>query len=205
MHTISDYQPSDEPSWLRCRLLTFFATDYYDHIVRTRPTFEHPSIRLVARDDDAVVGLIDVEIFGKSATIDCIAVHPDQQRTGLGTALLHEAIERLPADVGTLDAWTREDVVANRWYRTRGFAEGHRYLHVYKGAQDPTDGFAAPAGLSGPITAFLHAPIAEEERLRATFERVYVCRQYIKDLHRGGHGHVRVHRSACHRVGSPWM
>lgn len=182
MHTIRDYQPSDEASWLRCRLLTFFGTDYYDDIVLARPTFERPAIRLVTHADEMIIGLIDVEVFDEAATINCIAIHPDQQRSGLGTVLLQGAIERLPADVRTLDAWTREDVVANRWYRARGFTEGQRYLHVYKGAEDPGAGFAVPAGLTGPITAFMQAPIAEEERLRAIYKRVYVCRQYIKTL-----------------------
>ena len=36
----------------------------------------------------------------------------------------------LPADVLTLDAWTRENTEANAWYQRSGFAENHRYLHV---------------------------------------------------------------------------
>lgn len=55
MHTIRDYQPSDEASWLRCRLLTFFGTDYYDDIVLARPTFERPAIRLVTHADEMII------------------------------------------------------------------------------------------------------------------------------------------------------
>lgn len=182
MHTIRRYEPSDAPSWLRCRLLSFFDTHYYDDIVTTRPNFDRQAIRLVAADDAMIIGLIDVEIFDGAATIDCIAVHPDHQHDGLGTALLDAATAYLPADVRTLDAWTREDAVANRWYRSRGFAENQRYLHVYKDWDDSRNGFAVPDGLTGPITAFLHAPITEEARLRATYRRVYVCRQYIKPV-----------------------
>ena len=33
-----------------------------------------------------------------------------------------------------------------------------------------------------PVAGFFHADIADEERLRARFERVHVCRQYVRSL-----------------------
>ena len=53
-----------------------------------------------------------------------------------------EALSRLEAArVETLDAWTREDVAANRWYRSHGFSEQYRYLHVYLNDGDDDAGF----------------------------------------------------------------
>ncbi len=109
-------------------------------------------------------------------------MHPDAQRRGLASALLDTALAALPAGVGSIDAWTREDPAANSWYRARGFSERHRYLHVYKSCDEPEDGFRCPEGLTGPVAAFAHAPIELETSMRQRFRRVYVCRQYYREL-----------------------
>jgi ribosomal protein S18 acetylase RimI-like enzyme len=183
---IRHYLPTDERSWLRCRLLSFAETCYYDDVFVTRPTGDDLAVALVAvpdePDGDEVLALIDVTVDGAAATIDSIAVHPDAQRAGLATALLDQALAALPHGVRTIDAWTREDVAANSWYRTRGFAENYRYLHVYKGYDESADGFGTPEGLRGPVTAFLHADIDLEAQLRDRYRRVYVCRQYLRPI-----------------------
>ncbi|MGW6280416.1 GNAT family N-acetyltransferase [Kribbella sp. NPDC055071] len=180
MTEIRDYRDADAPSWLRCRLLSFFATEYYDDVVVDRRVFENPAHRLVAVDNGTVVGLMDVELFTDRATIDVLAVHPDHQRSGLGTQLLAAVLPRL--QVGVLDAWTRGDASANAWYQRSGFTENFRYLHVYKSWQDDADGFETPEGLGKPVTAFMHAPIELEASLRSRFSRVHVCRQYVRVL-----------------------
>lgn len=180
--TIREYEQSDASGWLTCRLLSFFDTSYYDD-VKTEPThFDGPAIRLVAEEGGTIAGLIDVELDDTAATIDSIAVHPDHQRSGLATALLDEAIARLPEGVATIDAWTREDEAANAWYQTRDFTEQYRYLHVYKQWDDADDGWASPPGLGAPVTAFAHAPIDLADDLRARFTRVHVCCQYLRRL-----------------------
>ena len=180
MTEIRDYRDADAASWLRCRLLSFFGTEYYDDVVVDRPRFENRAHRLVAVEDDTVVGLMDVEIFTDRATIDVLAVHPDHQRSGLATQLLNAVIPRLPG--GVLDAWTRGDASANAWYQRSGFTENFRYLHVYKSWQDDADGFETPEGLGKPVTAFMHAPISLEASLRSRFSRVHVCRQDVRQL-----------------------
>jgi len=180
MTEIRDYRDADAASWLRCRLLSFFGTEYYDDVVVDRPVFENPAHRLVAVEGDGVVGVMDVEIFADRATIDVLAVHPDHQRSGLATQLLDAVIPRLQG--GVLDAWTRGDASANAWYQRSGFTENFRYLHVYKSAQDDADGFEAPGALGKPVTAFMHAPISVEASVRARFSRVHVCRQYVRAL-----------------------
>ncbi len=183
---IRTYHPADERSWLRCRLLSFAETCYYDDVYVARPAGDDLGVALVAvtgeSGGDEVLGLIDVTIDGPAATIDSIAVRPDAQRGGLATALLQAALAALPSPVTTLDAWTREDAAANSWYRARGFVENYRYLHVYKSWDEPGDGFATPQGLSAPVTAFMHAAIDSEEQMRQRFRRVYVCRQYLRPI-----------------------
>lgn len=180
---IREYRDDDAKSWLRCRLLSFFATQYYDDVVTERTVFDNASIRIVAEVNGQLVGLLDVEIFGSTATIDVIAVHPDHQRHGIATGLLQAVATELGTrKVSSLDAWTREDVPANEWYRRSGFTEEFRYVHIHKTGRDDADGFQTPQGLSHPLTAFMHAPIELEPMMRARFRRVYVCRQYVKSL-----------------------
>lgn len=188
MFTVRTYQSTDEQDWLRCRLLSFFTTAYHDDVVTARPDEPGLLVRLVAidsegeADGDVLVGLIDVAVDGSAATIDCIAVHPDHHRAGIGSDLLTAARAELPDSVRTLDAWTRDDVAANGWYRSRGFVENYRYLHVYKDHDEPTDGFTVPDGVRGPVKAFLHGELEDEEDLRRRFRRVHICRQYLMDL-----------------------
>ncbi|MEP6842247.1 MAG: N-acetyltransferase [Pseudolysinimonas sp.] len=181
---IRDYGPTDERSWLLTRLLAFFDTTYFDDVKTKKTVLSAPSIEMVATELDRMTGLLDIEIDGHAATIDSIAVHPGAQRSGTGRRLLDEGLRRLSPDVHTLDAWTRDDEGANSWYRTMGFQERQRYLHVYRAdeAADPEDGFTTPDGLSLPVIAFMHAPIEREAEMRAKFARVHVCRQYVMQL-----------------------
>lgn len=182
--TLRAYRRADEPGWLRCRVLAFLGTQYYDDVKPHRTVLAEPSIALVAVSlTGEVIGILDIEIDGNAATIDTVATHPDHQGVGVGSALLREALSRLEAArVETLDAWTREDVAANRWYRNQGFSEEYRYLHVYLNDGDDDAGFTTPDGLSTPVSAFLHGRIEDEARMRARFRRVYVCRQYLRPV-----------------------
>jgi ribosomal protein S18 acetylase RimI-like enzyme len=175
---IREYRPSDEPSWLRCRVLGFLDSAYFDDVKNQKTSFDNPAIEVVAVDDDEVVGVIDVEVFGELATIDTIAVLPSHRRDGVASRLLDAALERLPGTVVQLDAWTREDEAANRWYRAKGFDVRHQYLHVYaEGAP-----FQRTDDLD-PVIVFAHSRgMEDEERLRAEHERVHICQRYVRDL-----------------------
>lgn len=173
MVEVREYRPADERSWLRCRALSFLETAYFDDVKRVKtPQLD---IELVATVAGEVVALMDVEIDGTAATVDTVAVHPDHQRRGLASRLLAIATEQLQAaGVTSLDAWTREDPSANSWYRRSGFTEQFRYLHVYTDS-GVLDGH--------PVAhALMHAPIEQEEQLRGRYDRVYVCRQYLRQL-----------------------
>lgn len=192
---IRPFQPADSESWLRCRVLSFLHTQYYDDVKQVRTVLAEPAIALVATavldqvdqrndlDTGSVLGLLDIEIHGDAATIDTIATHPDEQGRGLATALLQRALALLAErEVATLEAWTREDESANAWYRRNGFAETFRYLHVHLGDDDDATGFETPQGCSRPVTAFVHAPIEREAELRDRFNRVYICRRYVRNV-----------------------
>ena len=133
----------------------------------------------MAVDDGEVVGLVDLTFDDSSATIETIAVHPDRQQTGIATALLTEVLAGLPTTIITIDAWTRDDASANRWYQRHQFVESYRYLHVYANELDiAAAGLTAGHGLR-PVAAFFHAESAEEVAMRERFHRVHVCRQYV--------------------------
>lgn len=182
MHTVREYEASDEREWLLCRLLSFFDSDYYDDVKVAKTQFSNPSLSLVAETDGKITGLIDVEINGGAATIDSLAVHPSGLRQGIASSLLRHALGRLPAEVETLDAWTRETPSANHWYQAAGFRENYRYLHVYVGEDDPRDDFITPPGLSSLQGGFLHSALEHEAAMRSAYKRVYTCRQYLMDI-----------------------
>ena len=181
---IRAYEESDEPSWLRCRLNAFFDTCYYDDVWRARHSdLSDPAdatVDLVAVEDGAVVGILDVSVRGELATIENVCVLPEYRGAGVATRLLREACARLAGSgVRVLDAWTREDEAAIRWYVGRGFAEEFTYLHVYTeycGAR----GMVGEHPPYSPVVVFAHARREHEEQARAEYERVYVCRRMMQ-------------------------
>ncbi|WP_370381163.1 GNAT family N-acetyltransferase [Catenulispora sp. GAS73] len=187
-HTIREYTPDDEKSWLRCRVLGFLDTAFYDSVERVKPPISTPGFELVAVDEDGtVIGILDVSVDGDLATIETVAVHPDHRRHGLGRALLAEATARAAATPATtLDAWTRDDPDTLTWYRAMGFAESDHYLHVYANYYtddaEPKRAIAERRPDLSPMVLFLHAKLAGEEHLRKEFARVHVCRRFAKPL-----------------------
>jgi ribosomal protein S18 acetylase RimI-like enzyme len=183
-----EYTPADEPSWLRCRVLSFLCTAYYDDVARTKPRIPAPGFELVSVDQrDMVVGIMDIAIDGELATIDTVAVHPDHQYRGVGRSLLTHALARSrDQQATTLDAWTRDDADTLRWYRAMGFAESDHYLHVYANyytaPEEPDRAVAGPRPGLRPMMMFLHAKLAEEEQLRREFSRVHICRRFSRAL-----------------------
>ncbi|MEY9910759.1 ribosomal protein S18 acetylase RimI-like enzyme [Catenulispora sp. MAP12-49] len=189
-YTIREYGPGDEGSWLRCRVLSFLSTAYFDDVWRARPRIEAPGFELVAVDEEGTTAaILDVAVDGELATIETVAVHPDHQRRGLGRALLAEAAARAAAaSAATLDAWTRDDPDTLAWYRAMGFAESDHYLHVYANlytdAGEPRRAVPQPRPGLNPVILLLHAKLADEQRMREEFTRVHVCRRFAKPLAR---------------------
>ncbi|WP_062214147.1 GNAT family N-acetyltransferase [Streptomyces sp. NBRC 109706] len=79
-YTVRAYRPADEPSWLRCRVLSFLDTPYYDNVLTAKPATPAPGFSLVAVDEerpagDAVVGCLDLTMAAPAAA-DGIAADP---------------------------------------------------------------------------------------------------------------------------------
>jgi N-acetylglutamate synthase-like GNAT family acetyltransferase len=123
---VRDYQPADEQDWLRCRVLAFLGTAYFDDVMAAKAS-PAAGAELVAVDAGTIVGILDLSADGNLATIDTIAVHPDHQHRGIGTMLLEQACTRAASLGATaIDAWTRDDADTLRWYEARGFRESDR-------------------------------------------------------------------------------
>jgi ribosomal protein S18 acetylase RimI-like enzyme len=182
---IRDYRPADEQAWLRCRVLSFLSTAYFDDVMTAK---QSPAVgaELVAVQDGLVVGILDFSMDGMLATIDTVGVHPDHQRQGIGTQLFDLARTRAAAlGATTLDAYTRDDEATLRWYRARGFTESDHYLHVYANyyanADEPAQAVEARPGLF-PIKVFVHAELEQEAEIRQKFQRVHVCRRFAQPI-----------------------
>lgn len=185
------YEPRDEQGWVRCRVLSFLDTAYFDDVERTKPRYSRPAVELVAEIDGSIAGVIDVELDTEAnevasdperigAVIWTIAVHPDHQRKGVGGALLAATVgEARRLGAAFLEAWTRDDAWVRAWYEKSGFDLVQRYLHVYLDGSDAEDYITAPSSLR-VITAFAHAEHLDE--LPDEPNRVHECVRYVLEL-----------------------
>jgi ribosomal protein S18 acetylase RimI-like enzyme len=194
--TIRPYCAEDEQGWLRCSVLSFLATAYFDSVYRHKPHYEQPAIELVAEIDGVIVGAIDVECETTPDSVCTVcrtdgspvlggmiwhlAVHPDVQRRGIGGRLLREA-RRLATvqGIACFEAWTRDDAGTLCWYESHGFTWVTRYLHVYMDGEETLDDVARCSipGLR-PVKLFAHYTGDDGEAIRARFDRVHDCNCY---------------------------
>lgn len=49
MAAVRTYRPTDEEGWLRCRVLSFLGSAYFDDVRQEKEQYEGPSIELVPR------------------------------------------------------------------------------------------------------------------------------------------------------------
>jgi ribosomal protein S18 acetylase RimI-like enzyme len=187
---IRPYTAADEEGWLRCRVLSFLGSAYFDDVRQEKEHYAGPAIELVADDGGEVVGLIDVECEeepgavcsgrpGLGGMIWHLAVHPDRQRHGVATALLREA-ERLASGRGLVrfEAWTRDDAHVQAWYESRGFVRVDSYLHVYVELDDGLrELFPIAEGLR-PVKLLAHYVGEDRDEIRRRFARVHDCVLY---------------------------
>lgn len=185
------YEPKDETGWLRCRVLSFLDTAYFDNVVREKERYHHPSLELVAEKNNQIVGLIDIE-YEKEPGFICsndklvsgmiwhLAVHPDYQRNGIARRLLNEAIQILAhKNVNRLEAWTRDDFWVNKWYESNGFMKKDTYYHVYlEGKEELNDVLELKMSNLHPVQAFAHYVGDKHAEMKQRFKRVHECNMY---------------------------
>lgn len=191
---IRAYQANDEISWVRCRVLSFLDTAYFDNVLTEKEKYENPAIELVAIEDEQLVGLIDIEYeleertvcsrgVGLGGMIWHIAVHPDYRRKGIARQLLYE-VERIAKEKGLnrLEAWTRDDEWVNTWYEKNAFLNVESYLHVYVEGDEQKGALKTEIPGLHPVHVFAHYVGEDIDTIRKRFKRVHECICYEKKL-----------------------
>lgn len=189
---IRNYQTSDEKGWVRCRVLSFLDTAYYDDVHRFKEKFENPSIELVAVKNDQVVGLIDIEQDtsddkvcseeGMGGMIWHLAVHPDFQGEGIGKALMERAVEEaIKQDLEFLEAWTRDAGNSASWYEKNNYRKVDEYYHLYLSDEDMATTVQPGDDNLQPLYMFAQYTGDNIEQFDA-IERKYKCMCYIRNL-----------------------
>lgn len=193
--TIRPYQPTDEPHWLRCRVLAFLDTAYFDNVLREKERYANPAIELVADAGQRIIGLIDVEceaepgtvcspspdssVTGKAGMIWHLAVHPDYRHRGIGKALLNAVIALAqPFHLQRLEAWSRDDAPALRWYEAQGFEKIESYWHVYLDRDEVDTAISSDISGLKPRHIFAHYRGDDADHLQQRFRRVHRCSRY---------------------------
>jgi len=191
---IREYTEQDEIGWVRCRVLSFLHTAYFDNVLKYKEKYENPAIELVAEFDGKIVGLLDIEYETKERTVCSrgsglggmiwhIAVHPDYFRQGIGTKLLLEGEKRArKLGLNRLEAWTRNDMWVQNWYEKMGFKQVDRYYHVYFEGKEMDDYLHSKLPELRLVHAFTHYVGNDIEQFKDKVSRIHSCVCYEKYL-----------------------
>jgi len=191
---IREYKDTDEIGWVRCRVLSFLHTAYFDNVLNKKEIYENPSIELVAELNGQIVGLIDVEYEKEERTVCSrgeglggmiwhIAVHPDYYRQGIGEQLLQEAEKRaIYFGLNRFEAWTRDDWWVRKWYEKMLFNKVESYYHIYFEGNEMDNRLQTTIPNLHLVNAFTHYVGEEIEQFKTTNKRIHECVCYEKYL-----------------------
>lgn len=146
---IREYKNEDEKGWVRCRVLSFLDTSYYDDVMRHKEVYDNPSLCVVAEEEGKIIGILDAEYENKpgevclfkgglGAMIWTLAVVPEYQRMSVATKMFEYVKKRLiEKKIKHIEVWTQDDEKSNKWYVKQGFIRKNTYLNAFiKGMYD---------------------------------------------------------------------
>ena len=187
---IRPYNSSDEENWLKCRLVSFHDSAYYDDVYTQKPIFDNPSLELVAEIDGKIVGVLDLEKDNKDGTI-CycksglgamvwtIAVLPDYRRFGIASQLILKVVDWAKCkDIDFIEAWTRDDKWVLDWYESVGFSRFHSYWHIYFNGDNAKSLFRSNDKDISPQSVFAHSNKDPKTLDQNKIDRFYKCSGY---------------------------
>lgn len=191
---IREYKNEDEKNWVRCRVLSFLDTAYYDSVFNEKEKYENPSIELIAEQDNIITGILDIELDSSerkvckkdsvpSGMIWHVCVHPDYRRTGIAGRLLKHAEKIcLEKNITRVEAWTRDDKWVREWYLRMGFTIGYSYLHVNLNYEELKKTVQSNVKGMVPINMFAHYDSNDKAVIKQSFKRVNECVMFEKNL-----------------------
>lgn len=187
---IREYRNTDNLEWVRCRVLSFLDSAYFDNVLREKEHYKNPAIELAAEAGGKIVGLIDVEYETEKGAV-CyyanelggviwhLAVLPEYRNEGIATSLLDKAITILKTkDIKKLEAWTRDDKWVNDWYKNKGFNCKESYLHVYTEGKECDEITESKIEKLLICNCFAHYVGENIEDIKKRFKRVHECNFY---------------------------
>lgn len=193
---IRAYKEIDKQSWIRCRVLSFMDSSYFDDVQNFREEYENPVLQLVAVEEDQVVGFLDCE-YEESPGDVCyfkgprggviwhLGVLPEYRQHGLATKMWKAAKEMLAVKgIQRVEVWTQDDEAATNWYVKQGFVFKEAYLNAFmKGsAKDPNMqkllNVEACGEMYGIRNFNFEAPLERKEELAKICYRLHEVRVY---------------------------
>ena len=188
------YNSSDEENWLKCRLVSFHDSAYYDDVYTKKPIFDNPSLELVAEIDGKIIGVLDLEKDNKDdsicycksglgAMVWTIAVLPDYRRFGIASQLILKVVDWAKSkDIDFIEAWTRDDKWVLDWYESVGFSRFHSYWHIYFKGDNAKSLFESNDQDISPQSVFAHSNKDPKTLDQNKIDRFYKCSGYKLDI-----------------------
>jgi len=191
---IRPYDLSDEENWLKCRLVSFYDSAYYDDVYTKKPIFNNSSLELVAEINGKIIGILDLEKDNKNggicyyksgigAMIWSIAILPEYRRFGIASKLVLKAIDWAKTkDVNFIEAWTRDDTWVLNWYESTGFMKIYSYWHIYFKGDNVKSLFKSNDKDISPQSVFAHSDKDPRTLDNNKIDRFYKCFGYKLDI-----------------------
>jgi len=185
--TIRKYQSTNEQGWVRCRVIAFLDSAYFDDVHRCKEKYENPAIELVAEVDGKIVGLLDLEYEQNIGDVgyksDCLtgviwhlAVLPEFRKQGIAAKLLMEAVKKAnQKSIKLIQAWTRDDQFVLNWYKHSSFIKRESYYHVYAEADECTAFGKTEIPKLYTCNVYGQYTGDDVEMIKSKFSRVHEC------------------------------